>query len=171
LTQWLRGANRRRGQTPDLFTRTGTQIACPPLPFEEEVVRLRREFAALGFLCNTHPMTLFRKEVARHTQLKVDDLPRHIDRRVCLAAWLITGKVVHTKKGDPMEFLTFEDETGIIETTWFPKAYQRFCHMVDRGRPYLLWGRVEQDWGALTLTVDRAAALPATGRSQSNGSL
>ena len=25
----------------------------------EEVVRLRREFAALGFLCSTHPMVLF----------------------------------------------------------------------------------------------------------------
>ncbi|MEJ2639133.1 MAG: DNA polymerase III subunit alpha, partial [Desulfosarcinaceae bacterium] len=182
LAQWLRGASRRRGsrgrhawqnhrQTPDLFTRAEKETPCPPLPPEKEVVRLRREFAALGFLCNTHPMTLFQKEVARHTQLKVDDLPRFIGRRACLAAWLITGKVVHTKKGNPMEFLTFEDETGIFETTWFPKAYQRFCHMVDRGRPYLLWGRVEQDWGALTLTVDRAAALPTTGRSQSNGSL
>ena len=61
-----------------------------------------------------------------------------------------------------MEFLTFEDETGIVETTWFPEAYRRFCHMVDRGRPYLLSGRVEQDWGALTLTVDGASALPVT---------
>jgi DNA polymerase III alpha subunit len=59
-----------------------------------------------------------------------------------------------------MEFLTFEDETGIVETTFFPAVYHRFCHMLDRGRPYLLTGRVEQDWGAVTLTVDRVAPLP-----------
>jgi DNA polymerase III alpha subunit len=45
-----------------------------------------------------------------------------VGRRVRLAAWLITGKVVHTRHGDPMEFLTFEDETGIVETTFFPGA-------------------------------------------------
>ncbi|CAB1056196.1 hypothetical protein D1BOALGB6SA_932, partial [Olavius sp. associated proteobacterium Delta 1] len=31
-----------------------------------------------------------------------------------------------------MEFLTFEDETGIVETTFFPQTYHRFCHMIDR---------------------------------------
>ena len=48
-----------------------------------------------------------------------------------------------------MEFLTFEDETGIVETTFFPQAYLRFCHMIDRNRPYLLTGKEEQDWGRL----------------------
>ena len=73
--------------------------------------------------------------------------------------WLITGKVVSTKTGDPMEFLTFEDETGIVETTFFPQAYRRFCHIIDRQRPYLLTGKVEEDWGALTLTVDRVERM------------
>ena len=81
-------------------------------------------------------------------------LPTLIGRRVRLAAWLITGKKVRTKTGDAMEFLTFEDETGIVETTFFPNAYHRFRHMLDLDRPYILTGRVEQDWGAVTLTVD-----------------
>ena len=106
-------------------------------------------------------MTLFQAAVHRRTRIRVVDLPRFIGRQVRVAAWLITGKVVHTKRGDPMEFLTFEDETGIVETTWFPEAYRKFCHMVDRGRPYLLRGRVEQDWGALTLTVTAASVLKA----------
>ena len=75
------------------------------------------------------------------------------------AGWLITGKTVTTKHGDPMEFLTFEDETGMVETTFFPEAYRRFCHMLDRERPYLLTGRVEEDWGAATLNVERAEPL------------
>ena len=161
LADWQRRRGRRT-RPEDLFIRPSAEIASPPLPPEPPIVRLRREFAALGFLCATHPMVLFQRAVARRTRIKARDLPRFIGRRVRLAAWLITGKVVHTKRGDPMEFLTFEDETGIVETTWFPEAYRRFCHMVDRGRPYLLSGRVEQDWGALTLTVDGASALPVT---------
>ena len=123
-------------------------------PPEDKRERLRREFAVLGFLCDRHPMELYAATVQRLNTVRAVNLPRHIGRKVRFAGWLITGKVVTTKHGDPMEFLTFEDETGIVETTFFPETYHRFCHMIDRRRPYLLTGKVEEDWGAITLTVD-----------------
>jgi len=46
-----------------------------------------------------------------------------------------------------------------VETTFFPQTYHRFCHMIDRNRPYLLTGKVEEDWGAITLTVDRVETI------------
>ena len=131
----------------------------PLLTAEDERERLRREFSVLGFLCDRHPMELFADKLQRRRTIKAVDLPRAIGRKVCLAGWLITGKVVSTKTGDPMEFLTFEDETGIVETTFFPQAYRRFCHIIDRQRPYLLTGKVEADWGALTLTVESVETL------------
>jgi len=131
----------------------------PPLPPEDHRERLRREFAILGFLCDRHPMELYAGALQKLRAVKAVDLPRHIGRRVRLAGWLITGKVVTTKHGDPMEFLTFEDETGIVETTFFPKTYHRFCHMIDRNRPYLLTGKVDEDWGTITLTVDRVELI------------
>jgi DNA polymerase-3 subunit alpha/error-prone DNA polymerase len=91
---------------------------------------------------------------------KACNIPARAGHRVKTAGWLITGKRVRTKKGDPMEFLTFEDETGIVETTFFPEAYDRFAPVIDFGKPYLLWGKVETDWGAATLTVDDVALLP-----------
>jgi len=54
-----------------------------------------------------------------------------------------------------MKFLTFEDETGIVETVFFPKPYARFCHMLDYGRPYLIYGTPEDSWGAVTFTVEK----------------
>ena len=104
-------------------------------------------------------MELFHHRLEKLITVKAVDLPRHQGRRVNLAGWLITGKVVTTKHGDPMEFLTFEDETGIVETTFFPATYHRFCHMIDRQRPYLLSGKVDEDWGALTMTVDRVQKI------------
>jgi DNA polymerase-3 subunit alpha/error-prone DNA polymerase len=58
-----------------------------------------------------------------------------------------------------MEFLTFEDETGQLETTFFPEVYRTYAHMLRSGRGYILTGMVEADFGALTFTVDTLSAL------------
>jgi error-prone DNA polymerase len=134
-------------------------VPAPQLPVAEERSRLRREFAALGFLCDRHPMRLFAEALERARAVPAADLHLHAGRRVKIAGWLIAGKTVPTKRGDPMEFLTFEDETGLVETTFFPEAYHRLCHLLDMGRPYLLEGRVEEDFGVHTLSVDRASRL------------
>jgi DNA polymerase-3 subunit alpha/error-prone DNA polymerase len=134
-------------------------ISPPAFPPEDATTRLRREFAVLGFLCRQHPITLFADVIKPMRTVKASRLPDLVGCRVRLAAWLVTGKVVHTRHGDPMEFLTFEDETGIVETTFFPEPYRRFCHMINRNRPYLLAGKVEENWGAVTLTVDRVQAI------------
>jgi error-prone DNA polymerase len=171
LAAWL--ADRQRASGPaDLFAGrlpAALEGAVPDLPVEEETTRLRREFAVLGFLCRAHPITLFAGAIeGRHT-VRAADLAGRVGRRVHLAAWLVTGKVVHTRHGDPMEFLTFEDETGIVETTFFPDAYRRFCHILDRNRPFLLSGRVECDWGAVTLTVQGVETIRAQGQTGCRG--
>ena len=129
-------------------------IPAPLFPPENKLERLRHEFAMLGFLCDRHPMILYAAKLKKLKIVKARGLPRFAGRHVRVAGLLITGKVVHTKHGDPMEFLTFEDETGLIETTFFPKTYRRFCAMLDRSRPFILSGKVEEDFGAVTLTVE-----------------
>ena len=139
-----------------LFSGQNTNDTPLPLfPPENKQARFRREFAVLGFLCDRHPMTLYDHVLKNSDIIKARQIPQFINKQIRFAGWLITGKTVHTKHGDPMEFLTFEDDTGIVETTFFPEAYKRFCHILDRGRPYILTGMVDQDWGAVTLTVKK----------------
>ena len=118
--------------------------------------RLRWEYRALGFLLEGHPLTLAADQ--DRPPLRAKDLAGLSGQRVSLAAWLVTGKLVSTKSGEPMEFLTFEDESGLIETTFFPAAYQRYGHLLEMGRPYLIHGLVEEDFGAVTVTVSRVRA-------------
>jgi DNA polymerase-3 subunit alpha/error-prone DNA polymerase len=131
----------------------------PLLPPDDEMNRLRREFAVLGFLCDRHPMVFFDEALKQRGIVKAGELQRFTGQTVKTAGLLITGKVVSTRHGEPMEFLTFEDETGMVETTFFPKAYRRFCYMLDRHRPYILTGKVDADFGAVTLTVEQAEAI------------
>ena len=147
------------GREPCLFESKPAILPAPDLPKEIPMEKLRREFSVLGFLCAFHPMVLYRDILRNYHTVKAKDLSKFINRTIAFAGWLITGKVVITKHGDPMKFLSFEDETGLVETVFFPKPYALFCHMLDYGKPYLLYGRVEANWGALTLTVEKTRPI------------
>jgi len=60
-----------------------------------------------------------------------------------------------------MEFVSFEDTTAIYETTFFPRAYERFCALLSTARPFVLRGKVDEDFGAVSLTVEQVSFLDA----------
>ncbi|OGR17907.1 MAG: DNA polymerase III subunit alpha [Desulfobacterales bacterium GWB2_56_26] len=156
LWQWA--SFQRALQDRRCLTLFGVKLPpAPPLPPPDARSRARREFAILGFLCEGHPLQFL--GIPGKGRMKVADLPGRVGRQVTLAAWLLTGKLVSTKTGEAMEFLTFEDETGQVETTFFPEVYRRHAHFLRSGRGYMLTGLVEEDFGALTLTVDRVNPL------------
>jgi error-prone DNA polymerase len=127
---------------------------------------LRDEAETLGFLVSRHPLTLYRDDLLALRRSGVGpvrgaDLARHAGRRVTAIGWLVTGKVVTTKDDQPMEFVSFEDTTAIYETTFFPRAYERFCALLSTARPYVLHGRVDEEFGAVSLTVEEVSFLDA----------
>jgi len=133
--------------------------AAPMLPRQTRLEQLRNEYRALGFLCKTHPLCLL-----PHTEpqtVKACDLEQCVGRTIRFVGWLLTGKIVSTKTGEAMEFLTFEDETGLVEATFFPGTYHRYAHLLNSGKPYLLKGLVESDYGAVTLTVNLVSVVKA----------
>ena len=161
LACWQKSGSNRHG-AGDLFDER-IAVPKPVFPPEKERERLRQEFAALGFLCDQHPMRLYADMLKKLKTVKAKNLHRFVGRHVRIAGLLITGKVVHTKHGDPMEFMTFEDDSGLIETIFFPKTYRRFCSILDRSRPFILHGKVEEDFGAIIMTVNRVEAIDVAG--------
>jgi error-prone DNA polymerase len=152
-------AGRRGGRAATLF-----EDDAPPAPAAPAGIGdydpgkvLADEVETLGFLISRHPLALYRDAVARLQRsgrvAPARDLRQHVGREVTTVGWLVTGKVVDTKDDEPMEFVSFEDTTALYETTFFPEAYRRFCHMFSYTRPYVLRGKVEEDFGAVTLTV------------------
>ncbi len=118
-----------------------------------EKTMLIHEADVLGFLISRHPLSLYAKLLQHLTYVPACDLKKYVGREVPVIGWLITGKVVHTKNDEPMEFISFEDTTAIYETVFFPEVYRKFCRMLSNARPYLLRGLVEEDFGAISLTV------------------
>ncbi len=146
-----------------LFAETLAE-AVPPAPggigdYDPRKI-LSDEIATLGFLISRHPLTLYREAIGRIPGVVAGkDLRSHAGRKVTAVGWLVTGKVVDTRKGEPMEFVSFEDTTALYETTFFPEAYGKFCHMLSYTRPYVLKGKVEEDFGSVSLTVSELRFL------------
>jgi len=163
LRDWeTRAAATRRGRAPTLFDPDPPALPRPRPPDARAL--LRDEEEALGFLISRHPLTRYRDALLalRRAGIRLvrgAEIGRHVGRRVAMIGWLITAKLVTTKNDEPMEFVSFEDTTAIYETTFFPRVYERFCRMLTTARPYLLRGRVEEEFGAVTLTVDDARFL------------
>ncbi|MGD9947993.1 MAG: DNA polymerase III subunit alpha [Desulfobulbus sp.] len=158
LATWFKG----RKTTNTLFPLDPTP---PRLPPEGDRQRLRNQYRVLGFLCDRHPITLFAEERRRYQAITaralLDQPPGAVStrQRLRFIGWLITGKVVSTKKGEPMEFLSFEDETGLMECTFFAREYTRHCHLLASGGPFLLSGYLDEDFGVRTFTIEQLVPL------------
>src|SRR6266496_3156218 len=96
---------------------------------------------------------------------------RHVGEHVLAAGMLATAKPVHTARDEPMEFATFDDGDGLIETVLFPQEYRERGHVLFDQGPFIFRGKVEEEFGAVTLTVthldrlDRMLAKLAARRS------
>jgi DNA polymerase III alpha subunit len=153
----------RRMKTMELFDAPSPaphgRPSIPPLP-EYTPARLRGlEMDRLGYLCSDHPLCHYLPRRPGLKYVKGSDLGAHRGRRVRTIGWLVTGKLVYSRHGEPMEFVSFEDTHAVYETTFFPGAFAKFAHMLDRTRPYVLTGKVDEDFGAVSLTVEEAEFL------------
>jgi len=90
----------------------------------------------LGTTLAVHPLVLWPKACVL-PRIKAIDLARYVGHTVSLLGWPITAKPVLTALEEPMEFVSFEDETALYETVLFPATYQRCHHLLLRSVHYL----------------------------------
>lgn len=133
---------------------TDTRARVIPIPPEYTCEqRLILELKLFGFPLSCHPLDLFTDVLARTPHIAAKDLPRHLGEEVTVIGWLVTEKVITTKKGEPMEFLTLEDQTTLYDAAVFPDVYRRVCHLLATNQAYVVTGLVEEQFATVTLTV------------------
>jgi error-prone DNA polymerase len=134
-------------------------VVPPQVPQYSARTILEHELETLDFLISRHPLSLYSQSLSKLRCVKGADLPKYVGKRVTTVGWWVTGKLIATKDDEPMEFISFEDTSALYETVFFPQAYARFCHMLNRSRPYVLDGIAEEEFGVVTLTVDSVRLL------------
>ena len=148
-----------------LGSRPRPAFAVPPLPDLTRARQWQQELETLGLVLSVHPLTMWEAAIRALPQRPVpaSQLAQYVGKRVWVAGWPITRKEVMTREREPMEFFSFEDRTAIYETVFFPKIFQRFCQELSMDRAYLLYGRVESEFGTVSLNVESIRRLNQAG--------
>jgi len=135
----------------------------PPLDDYEPMVRARNEIEILGMSIRDHPMQILREEARERGCISTADAARRIGERVRVAGIVAATRKVRTQKGGLMQFLTIEDESGLIESTLFPRVCEAFSTRIRSLGPYVVEGTIEVDHRAINLNVSRVEAWSSPG--------
>ncbi len=114
---------------------------------------IQQEIQLFGFPLQCHPLTLYTPYLKDKPLIPAKEMPNYIGQSITMVGWLITEKSAWTKHGEPMEFITLEDTTGLFDATLFPETFHRDGSLLTNERPLILEGLVEEDFTATTLTV------------------
>lgn len=119
----------------------------PTDPFD----RADLEMEVLGFTLELHPAALARYRHGGGPDRAADVARKGRDLR--LWALVVAHKTVLTEKGEPMQFVTFEDETGLCEAVAFPDAFRRRRRPFRTGDIVPVRGRAVRQDGLALLEV------------------
>jgi error-prone DNA polymerase len=134
------------------------------LPIPDDYTEGRKvadELTCFGFPVRCHPLQLHGPARERVRPICAAAISRYVGNEVTLVGILLTEKPAETKHGEPMEFLTFEDESAMYDATLFPDAYRRYCHLLSQAQAYCIHGLVEECFGTVTVTVRNLERLGA----------
>ncbi len=128
---WHERRSERRGATGSLFGDAGP-VQTPRVPHYSPQDGAAARTGDAGFPHQPPPPRTLPGRLARLSHVPAADLGRHAGRQVTTIGWWVSGKVVTTKDGDPMEFISFEDTTALYETTLFPG---NLCALLSHAEP------------------------------------
>jgi error-prone DNA polymerase len=146
------GANRDEDMLRDLG-RFGRRVTPPPMRDIGRERKLCTEQELFGFIASVHPMDYYRPFIEDRRVMPAGELERHVGRTVKVAGILVTAKTVLTKNDELMQFISFEDETAIFETVFFPRVYKKYALKLSHQAPYILTGRVDTEFEVMSLNV------------------
>lgn len=116
------------------------------------LVRIRNELNYLEMHLTAHPMQVLRPEAREASCLTAAELAQTTSGRFRFAG-IVAASRVHSTDGETMQFLTLEDETGLIETVIPPSMYPRLAARVTMPGPYLVDGTMADDGGNLHMLI------------------
>jgi len=121
--------------------------------------RMKLEVESFGFPVSQHPLEPY-LEIFKGKIKKAENLDQYEGEIINLLGVFITRKVTSTKNKKRMSFVTFEDETDIYECVMFPKVFEEYGDLLHWESLFVLQGKVEQEWGYYTVTIQKLGSLP-----------
>ena len=122
----------------------------------DESYLLEKEKEVFGFYLSSHPTNIYKKD--NPYCIPIVEIDKNIDKTIDTLLLVEKIKVINTKKGDKMAFLTGSDETGSKEFIVFPNTFKNFENL-EKGNIIKVRGKVEKRLNEIQVIVDKMKYL------------
>lgn len=117
---------------------------------------LEKEKEVFGFYLSSHPTTMYKKD--HPYTILINQIPNNFAKSIDTLILVDKIKVINTKKGDKMAFITGSDETGTMDFTLFPRVY-RLYENIEKGDLLKIRGTVEKRLDQFQVVVQKVKFL------------
>ncbi len=142
----------------DMGGKEPSLINTPPFPEITEWDHqqlLANEKDSLGFYISGHPLGEYEDVLEKFTTADTLTIQEIADKTAIRIGGLVKDiKVIRTKKGDPMAFVTLEDMHGMIEITVFSSLYADSGPLLVEDSAILIEGQVQKDEKSQKILAD-----------------
>jgi DNA polymerase-3 subunit alpha len=122
----------------------------------ESAYLLEKEKEVFGFYLSKHPTTMYKKDNPYCLNLNV--VANYFNKKIDTLILVEKIKVIDTKKGDKMAFITGSDETASLEFTLFPKVFSIYPN-IQKGDLLKVRGNVEKRLNETQIIVEKIKYL------------
>ena len=132
----------------------------PDIAEWEEKKRLAFEKESLGFYISGHPLQRYEELMDQYTNANAVTVKEIQDGGVVRIGGIVqAAKVIPTKKGDLMAFVTIEDMHGAVEVTVFSRVYNTVNELLIEDNPILIEGQVQKDEQSVKIIADKVIPM------------
>lgn len=126
----------------------------------EDSYLLDKEKSVFGFYLSSHPTLMYKKD--NPYTISLNEVSSHFSKSIDCLILVDKIKVINTKKGDKMAFITGSDETATMDFTLFPKVY-RMYQAIEKGDLLKIRGNVEKRLDQYQVIVQKIKYLKERG--------
>jgi DNA polymerase-3 subunit alpha len=121
----------------------------------EEKQLLAFEKESLGFYITGHPLSRFEDTLEQFTNTDALAIQEINDKAPVRIGGLVSAsRVLRTRKGDLMAFVTVTDLHGSVEVVVFPEAYAAAGDLIVNDKPILVQGQVQKEESGVKILAD-----------------
>ncbi len=111
---------------------------------DDPLENLNREYEVIGMMVSGSPLRYKKDQLAAQ---KVVDMSVAKDRydTLNIAGIVKSKKIIKTKKGQPMAFLSVYDETGDMEIVVFPNVFNECSQILEKNATLIITGHTDRE--------------------------
>ncbi|MBR3119552.1 MAG: DNA polymerase III subunit alpha [Oceanobacillus sp.] len=120
-----------------------------------QVKKLADEKELLGMYVSSHPIKEFRKQLRANGHVTLRQAAKMLGKRNLDVTVIIQAiRVIRTKRGDKMAFLTIDDEQAEMEAVIFPDVFREISSWLQEEMLVCLEGKVESRNNKLQMVIN-----------------